>query len=171
MRHFVVLPYMHSESLQDQQVGMMCITGAQHVSLGVHNSIALKVPLFALTRALGSVSIEQKLCRQSAPSKLASLAPARSALEVASCLAACCCCCGACMQRCVDLVTAELEASRAADPDSAATQAWASQLQFAEAHRGVVAKWGRFPHRNALLGRQSTPEEEAGLADGSIGRW
>lgn len=74
-------------------------------------------------------------------------------------------------QRCVDLVTAELEASRAADPDSAATQAWAFQLQFAVAHRDVVAKWGRFPHRNALLGRQSTPEEEAGLAHGSIGSW
>jgi uncharacterized protein (DUF924 family) len=75
------------------------------------------------------------------------------------------------MQRCVDLVTAELEASTAEDPASAATQAWAAQLRFAVAHRDVVAKWGRFPHRNALLGRQSTPEEEAGLADGSIGRW
>jgi uncharacterized protein (DUF924 family) len=75
------------------------------------------------------------------------------------------------MQRCVDLVTAELEASRAEDPNSDATQAWSAQLRFAVAHRDVVAKWGRFPHRNVLLGRQSTPEEEAGLADGSIGRW
>jgi uncharacterized protein (DUF924 family) len=34
--------------------------------------------------------------------------------------------------------------------------------------RVIIAKWGRFPHRNALLGRASTPEEAAGLADGSI---
>lgn len=29
----------------------------------------------------------------------------------------------------------------------------------------------RFPHRNKLLGRQNTPEEEAGLKDGSIPAW
>ena len=26
-------------------------------------------------------------------------------------------------------------------------------------HRDIVVKWGRFPHRNAILGRESTPEE------------
>jgi uncharacterized protein (DUF924 family) len=30
-------------------------------------------------------------------------------------------------------------------------------------HRDVVARFGRFPHRNAILGRPSTPEEEAFL--------
>eukprot|EP00775_Hariotina_reticulata_P008910 gene8908-9087_t len=74
-------------------------------------------------------------------------------------------------QRCVDLSTAEYEANKALDPDSPATRQWASVVKFAQAHRDVVAKWGRFPHRNTLLGRCSTPEEEAGLADGSIGRW
>ncbi|KAJ9521552.1 hypothetical protein QJQ45_008837 [Haematococcus lacustris] len=39
---------------------------------------------------------------------------------------------------------------------------------YAEAHLEIVAKWGRFPHRNAILGRASTPEEEAGLKDKSI---
>lgn len=40
--------------------------------------------------------------------------------------------------------------------------------QYARLHRDVVARWGRFPHRNAALGRPSTAEEAAGLADGSI---
>ena len=32
-------------------------------------------------------------------------------------------------------------------------------LEYAEKHRAVVQRFGRFPHRNALLGRQSTPSE------------
>lgn len=31
---------------------------------------------------------------------------------------------------------------------------------YAVAHRDVIARFGRFPHRNAVLGRPSTPEEE-----------
>lgn len=33
--------------------------------------------------------------------------------------------------------------------------------QYAVAHRDVIAQFGRFPHRNAILGRTSTPEELA----------
>jgi len=40
-------------------------------------------------------------------------------------------------------------------------------LQYAEQHREIVARFGRFPHRNAVLGRASTPEEEAYLAGGA----
>lgn len=36
-------------------------------------------------------------------------------------------------------------------------------LDYAHRHRGVIARFGRFPHRNAILGRPSTPEEEAFL--------
>jgi uncharacterized protein (DUF924 family) len=32
-------------------------------------------------------------------------------------------------------------------------------LPYAEQHRDIVRRFGRFPHRNALLGRPSTPEE------------
>lgn len=32
-------------------------------------------------------------------------------------------------------------------------------LQWARRHYEVVARFGRFPHRNAALGRKSTPEE------------
>ncbi|KAL4422186.1 hypothetical protein ABPG77_006427 [Micractinium sp. CCAP 211/92] len=44
-------------------------------------------------------------------------------------------------------------------------------VKYAEAHRQVVAQWGRFPHRNAILGRTSTPEEAAGIAAGTIPKW
>jgi uncharacterized protein (DUF924 family) len=37
-------------------------------------------------------------------------------------------------------------------------------LGFAEGHREVIRRFGRFPHRNATLRRQSTPEELAYLA-------
>ena len=40
----------------------------------------------------------------------------------------------------------------------------AAQLDYAHRHRRVIERFGRFPHRNALLGRASTPEEEAHLA-------
>jgi uncharacterized protein (DUF924 family) len=36
-------------------------------------------------------------------------------------------------------------------------------LRYAEAHRAVIARFGRFPHRNAALGRPSTEEELAFL--------
>ncbi len=41
-------------------------------------------------------------------------------------------------------------------------------LKFARHHRDIVARFGRFPHRNSLLGRESTPEEERFLAEGGF---
>ena len=34
-----------------------------------------------------------------------------------------------------------------------------SSLRFARQHREIVARFGRFPHRNAVLARESTPDE------------
>ncbi len=39
--------------------------------------------------------------------------------------------------------------------------------QFAELHRDIVEQFGRFPHRNKLLGRSNTPEENEYLAGDS----
>lgn len=36
--------------------------------------------------------------------------------------------------------------------------------QFAELHHDIVEQFGRFPHRNQLLGRKNTPEEDEYLA-------
>jgi hypothetical protein len=38
----------------------------------------------------------------------------------------------------------------------------------ARGHREVIARFGRYPHRNAILGRASTAEELAYLATGEL---
>ena len=40
--------------------------------------------------------------------------------------------------------------------------------QFAELHSDIVERFGRFPHRNAVLGRDNTPEEDEYLAGDSL---
>jgi uncharacterized protein (DUF924 family) len=39
------------------------------------------------------------------------------------------------------------------------------QLGFAKHHRDIIARFGRFPHRNSVLGRRSRPAEIAAGAD------
>lgn len=41
----------------------------------------------------------------------------------------------------------------------------ASNLHFAKQHRDIVQRFGRFPHRNQILGRESTPQELAFLKE------
>ncbi len=33
------------------------------------------------------------------------------------------------------------------------------QLDYEQRHRAIIERFGRYPHRNAMLGRESTPEE------------
>ena len=40
--------------------------------------------------------------------------------------------------------------------------------KFAEVHRDIIARFGRFPHRNPILGRSTTPEEQAFLDAGGF---
>ena len=42
-------------------------------------------------------------------------------------------------------------------------------VKYATAHRDIIARFGRFPHRNAILGRPNTPEEEEYLSDPEAG--
>jgi uncharacterized protein (DUF924 family) len=44
-----------------------------------------------------------------------------------------------------------------------------ANVRYAEEHRDVIARYGRFPHRNALLGRESTPAEIAFIAQPGSG--
>ncbi len=39
-------------------------------------------------------------------------------------------------------------------------------LDFARRHQAVIAQFGRFPHRNTVLGRDPTPEEQRYLTSG-----
>jgi uncharacterized protein (DUF924 family) len=41
-------------------------------------------------------------------------------------------------------------------------------VKYAEIHRDAIARFGRFPHRNEILGRTSTPEEIAYLEGGGF---
>lgn len=43
---------------------------------------------------------------------------------------------------------------------------FASALESAELHRSIVARFGRFPHRNRILGRANTAEEAEYLDQG-----
>ena len=38
-------------------------------------------------------------------------------------------------------------------------------LRFEQRHQAIIERFGRYPHRNALLGRESTPEELAFLSE------
>ena len=42
-------------------------------------------------------------------------------------------------------------------------------VQYAQKHHDIIARHGRFPHRNTALGRQSTPQELAFLAQPDSG--
>ena len=44
----------------------------------------------------------------------------------------------------------------------------ADGLKWAELHADIIRRFGRFPHRNAVLGRTSTPEEQAFLDGGGF---
>lgn len=64
-----------------------------------------------------------------------------------------------------DRSVALAERSAAEAPPELATLS-ASLVDYAVKHRAVIARFGRFPHRNAALGRESTPDERAFLASG-----
>jgi uncharacterized protein (DUF924 family) len=49
------------------------------------------------------------------------------------------------------------------------TQARAeSYLKYAVEHRDIIQNFGRFPHRNRMLGRETTPQEQAFLDGGGF---
>jgi uncharacterized protein (DUF924 family) len=44
----------------------------------------------------------------------------------------------------------------------------ADNLRYAEDHASIIRRFGRFPHRNPILGRATTPEEQAFLDQGGF---
>ena len=44
----------------------------------------------------------------------------------------------------------------------------ADGLKWAEIHADIIRRFGRFPHRNAVLGRTTRPEEQAFLDGGGF---
>jgi uncharacterized protein (DUF924 family) len=41
-------------------------------------------------------------------------------------------------------------------------------MKYALEHRDIIQRFGRFPHRNPMLGRETTPEEQAFLDSGGF---
>ena len=55
----------------------------------------------------------------------------------------------------------------AASVDGELAEYFENSIGHAREHRDVVHRFGRFPHRNAVLGRDSTPEEQQYLEAGA----
>ena len=55
--------------------------------------------------------------------------------------------------------------SLAAEVDDAWRDRFTENAHYARLHRDIVERFGRFPHRNRVLGRESTEEELSYLAD------
>ena len=56
---------------------------------------------------------------------------------------------------------------RLAGEQSSQRESYESFSGFAQLHRDTIARFGRFPHRNAILGRQNSAEEAAYLDEGA----
>ena len=62
-----------------------------------------------------------------------------------------------------EALTDQHESLRLFDQLGREEPALANLLEWARKHHDIVARFGRFPHRNAALGRDSTAEELAFL--------
>ncbi len=62
-------------------------------------------------------------------------------------------------------ILADQETSVALFTALARDQAFAESLDYARRHHAIIARFGRFPHRNGILGRASTAEEEEFLKE------
>ena len=58
-----------------------------------------------------------------------------------------------------------LYAELLAEVPPAQVEIYRDYLLFAEKHRDIIRRFGRFPHRNAALGRESTAEETLFLSE------
>lgn len=63
-------------------------------------------------------------------------------------------------QKCVELFEAR---AQSAEPGSRVREMLERSVDFAKRHMAIIERFGRFPHRNAILGRESTEEELAFL--------
>ena len=62
-------------------------------------------------------------------------------------------------QRCVDGFTRLRDEPKEDERDEKSRADAEKSVQYAHKHKAIIERFGRFPHRNAILGRPSTPEE------------
>lgn len=69
--------------------------------------------------------------------------------------------------KCIELIQHMLEECKLAGSEAEETaKQLHNSLYFAQEHRDIIEKFGRFPHRNKALNRTSTEEERLFLQDG-----
>lgn len=68
-------------------------------------------------------------------------------------------------EKSVELFRRLLEEVSAARRSDSAPKVFQEFFEFAVRHRNIIARFGRFPHRNEVLGRESTAEEHAFLKE------
>ena len=61
--------------------------------------------------------------------------------------------------RCVSLFSALVS-----EAESGMQELFDAQLKYSKQHRDIIKRFGRFPHRNEVLGRDSTDEEKSFLS-------
>ncbi len=66
------------------------------------------------------------------------------------------------------LMHSEAIADQRASLAAFARLGWRHGLPFARGHYRMIARFGRFPHRNAILGRRSTAAERKAIAAGFV---
>ena len=73
------------------------------------------------------------------------------------------------VQQCLDLINSTVEqCTSELGQEHPLTKMIKHTANFSQRHKDIIVKYGRFPHRNEILGRKTTEEEAVGLADGSI---
>lgn len=169
---FLALPFMHEESMAGQEVRNVSCSGFTtkvHTLNIIHPSVHPSVLLRTSQR--GVMITEQALAALSFTHCSARTAHLRSNACTLACpwhrsqlrqrLAH--------MQKCLRMLKAEAERLRSKfGEECASTKAISGSAQYSQQHLDIIQKWGRFPHRNELLGRESTDAERQGLQDGSI---
>ncbi|OIW27869.1 DUF924-domain-containing protein [Coniochaeta ligniaria NRRL 30616] len=70
-----------------------------------------------------------------------------------------------CVKMCEDMIDDAKKLSNEDDRELA-VQFVQTTLDYEKRHQTIIERFGRYPHRNKVLGRQTTPEEEAFLRDG-----
>lgn len=61
--------------------------------------------------------------------------------------------------KCVDGFTRLRDEPNDGEMDAKSLADAEASVQYAHRHKDIIQRFGRFPHRNAILGRPSTPEE------------
>lgn len=158
IRNFIYLPFMHSEGESQWSLQLLLLWHASHVG---------GQPVVLLHSLLNVSCVVQSFAfswGRPVWLALSFSAPGWTGHRLTGCLLSC-------FLWLADLPTStraiELYEEFSKElPEGAVKVYTESTAKFARLHTDVIKRFGRFPHRNALLGRQSTPEEEEYLKEG-----